>query len=141
MFWRLYEKYATLLRFLISGGTAAVVLFTLLYTLTDLLGIWYLASSVIASLGAFVVSFTLHKFWTFADPHLGRVPVQAAGHLTTGLINLGLNTLLLYFLVEFVHAHYLVAQVLVSGVLAVASFFVYKYFIFHKGRYGATPEF
>lgn len=136
----LYLRYGALVRFLVSGGSAAAVLLAALYVFTDIVGLWYLASSVIAFLGAFVVSFTLHKFWTFADPHLGRAPIQAAAHFTAGLINLGLNTTFLFLLVEYVGVHYLVAQVLVSGSLAIVSFFVYKHFIFRRGKAGAQPE-
>jgi putative flippase GtrA len=141
MFLELYRKYGALARFFISGGSAAAVLLSVLFVLTDVFGVWYLASSVVAFLCAFVVSFTLHKFWTFADPHLGRAPTQAAAHFTAGLVNLGLNTLLLYMLVDGFGVHYLVSQVIVSGSLALISFFVYKHLIFRKGKAGAAPEY
>lgn len=136
----LYLRYGALVRFLVSGGSAAAVLLAVLYVFTDIVGLWYLASSVIAFLCAFVVSFTLHKFWTFADPHIGRAPTQAAAHFTAGLINLGLNTAFLYMLVDYAGVHYLVSQILVSGSLAIVSFFVYKHFIFRQGKAGAAPE-
>lgn len=136
----LYRRYGAPVRFLISGGSAAVVLLSLLYFFTDVVGLWYLASSVLAFLGAFVVSFTLHKFWTFADGNLDRAPIQAAAHFTAGLVNLGLNTLFLYVLVDYVGMHYLVSQIIVSGTIAIGSFFVYKHFIFRQGKAGATPE-
>lgn len=137
----LYRRYGALVRFLISGGSAAAVLLTLLYFFTDILGLWYLVSSVLAFLGAFVVSFTLHKFWTFADSSLERAPTQAAAHFTAGLVNLGLNTLFLYILVDYVGVHYLVSQIIVSGTIAIGSFFVYKHFIFRRGRAGAAPDY
>lgn len=136
----LYRRYGALVRFFISGGSAAVVLLTLLYIFTDIVGLWYLASSVLAFLGAFMVSFTLHKFWTFADSNLQRAPTQAAAHFTAGLINLGLNTGFLYLLVDYAGVHYLVSQIIVSGSIAIVSFFVYKHFIFRQGKAGATPE-
>lgn len=133
-------RMGTLGRFLISGGTAALVLLVILYVCTDIFLIWYLISSVIAFVCAFLTSFTLHKFWTFRDRHVGRIPKQAASHLMVGGVNLILNTALLYWLVEYGRIHYLVSQVLVSGTLAVASFFIYKHFIFHLGEAGANPE-
>ncbi len=140
MFQSFYATYGAFLRFCLSGGTAAVVLFGLLYTLTDIFGVWYLISSILSSAAAFIVSFTLHKFWTFSDPHLGRASQQVASHLATGLVNMGLSALLLYILVEYAQVHYLVGQLLVTATLALVSFFIYKHFIFHRGRYGATPE-
>ncbi len=137
---RLLEKLGTIGRFLVSGGTAALVLLVILYISTDVFHIWYLASSVIAFACAFLTSFTLHKFWTFRDRHVGRLPKQVASHLVVGGINLLLNTAFLFVLVEYVRIHYLLSQILVSGSLAVASFFIYKHFIFHRGAAGANPE-
>ncbi len=134
------KKFGAPLRFLISGGTAALVLLGVLSALTEVLEVWYLASSVIAFCCAFVTSFTLHKFWTFNDPHLQRVPLQASAHLVVGLINLGVNTALLYMFVEYFHVHYLVSQILISGGIAVVSYFVYKHVIFRKGSAGAAPD-
>jgi putative flippase GtrA len=125
---------------MLSGGTAAVVLLGLSYLLTDVIGVWYLASSVIAFIGAFCTSFTLHKFVTFVDDNLARAPAQAGGHFSVALLNLALNTGLLYGLVEYLGLYYLVAQVIVSATLAVGSYFVYKHLVFHRGRAGADPE-
>ena len=134
------HRFGAVVRFLVSGGTAAVALLGLLYLFTDIFGVWYLVSSIIAFIGAFIVSFTLHKFWTFNDHNLKRAPFQATSHLFVGLINLGLNTILLYTLVDILQVYYLFAQILISGAIAVGSFFVYKHFIFRKGIAGAAPE-
>lgn len=136
----IYVKCNTLVRFLISGGTAALTLFVLLYLFTEVIGIWYLFSSMLAFVGAFSVSFTLHKFWTFRDSALHRAPKQAILHLMVGLGNLVCNVTFLYVFVEYAHIHYLLAQFVSAGLLAVVSFFIYKHGIFHQGRAGATPE-
>ena len=43
------------LRFLTSGGIAFSVNISFLYLLTDVLGVWYLFSSMLASISAFFV--------------------------------------------------------------------------------------
>lgn len=54
-------------RYLISGGTAAAVYLALVYVLTDLAGVWYLASTTIGFVVAFLVSFSLQKLWTRSE--------------------------------------------------------------------------
>lgn len=120
------------LKYLISGGTAAAVNLLLLYFFTSILGIWYVISAVLAFSLAFIVSFVFQKFWTFEDHSTDGVHVQAASYLLVALVNLCLNTLLIYFFVEFFGIHYLVAQIIASISIACESFFVYRRFIFKR---------
>lgn len=123
-------RQAELLRFLISGGTAFLANITLIYLFTDVLQVWYLTSSVIAFIGAFIVSFSMQKFWTFKNREADRMSAQLGMSILLALCNLGVNTLLMYVFVEYVYMHYLVAVVLATGVIAVETYFVYKYIIF-----------
>lgn len=121
-----------LARFIISGGTATAINLGVIFLLTHVLGLWYLTSSVIAFMVAFFVSFTLQKFWTFEDASRSRLRSQASLYLIVILIGLGINTTLIYTLVEYAQLHYLVAQ-LISGVLiAVMNYFSYKHLVFRK---------
>lgn len=133
MFSSLYAlgaRHAQLLRFLISGGTAFLANIVLIYLCTELLAIWYLISSIIAFVGAFVVSFSMQKFWTFKNREADRMKKQLGMSLLLALANLGINTLLMYALVEHAHMHYLSAVVLATLLIAVETYFVYKYIIF-----------
>jgi putative flippase GtrA len=132
MFGDVLRRFGSFFRFLVSGGLAAVTLFGSLYLLTDVLGWWYVLASAASGTAAFVVSFTLHKFWTFGNTNMAQTKVQFLKHLGVGLVNVGVNTLFLFILVDYLHMYYLLAQALVSGTVAVISFFIYKYFIFHE---------
>jgi len=123
-------SHLKIVRYLISGGTAAAVDLFLLYFFTSVVGIWYLFSAVIAFLLAFGVSFYLQKFWTFADHSTDRLPSQATSYFIVASINLGLNTLLMYFLVDVIFLPYLLAQVIAAGLIACESFFIYQRYIF-----------
>lgn len=125
-----YPRYHKTGRFLISGGLAAGTNLTLLYILTDWFGIWYLISSAIAFGVAFCISFTLQKFWTFQDRSREEMHFQAGLFFMFALINLGLNTICLYYLVEFTRLHYLVAQIIVSIFIAIENYFIYQRLIF-----------
>lgn len=120
------------LRYIIAGGTAAAVNLSILFVLTEYVGLWYLFSAVIAVASAWIVSFTLQKFWTFKDRSMDRLHIQAPLHLTVSLANIVVNTGLLYIFVEYIHMWYLAGQVLSGALLAIVDYFIYKHYIFAK---------
>lgn len=124
------HRYARTLRFLIAGGTAAATDLTLLYVFTDIFHIWYLLSAVLAFALAFVVSFTLQKFWTFGDHTVDAIHTQLGIYLIIALIGLGINTAAMFLLVDHIGLHYILAQILASAFIAVGNFFAYKHLIF-----------
>ena len=130
---RLYEfafKRQTVIKFIISGGTAAIVNLLLLYFFTDIVGLWYITSSVLSFIVAFVVSFCFQKFWTFQDGSTDKMHTQVAFYLVVTVTNLCINTFFIYLLVEFFAVHYLFAQIITGIIIACESFFVYRIFIF-----------
>ena len=126
------RSHARVLRFIASGGTSAVVDLGLLYFFTEEFGLHYLLSAALAFVAAFFVSFTLQKFWTFQDASTDRVHIQVSLSFTIAVINLGLNTALMYFFVDIVGLGYMLAQIIVGIMLAFESFFILKLFIFKK---------
>lgn len=128
----LIEKYKTIIKYIISGGTAAVVQLGLLYVLTDIVGLWYIISSSIAFVVALLTSFFLQKFWTFRDDNIGRMKKQFAIYTAIGIVNFILNPTLLYIVVDFLNVWYLLGQVIVSAVLAISSYLINKFITFKK---------
>ncbi|MBA3733310.1 GtrA family protein [Patescibacteria group bacterium] len=116
-------------RFIIAGGTSAVVDLGLLYVFNSRLGWHYLVSAVLAFIGAFGVSFTLHKFWTFQS-HNERTDKQALLYLGTSLFGLSLNTMLMYLFVDYFHIQVLISQFFVGIMVAFSSFFISRNFVF-----------
>ncbi|MCX6719201.1 MAG: GtrA family protein [Candidatus Taylorbacteria bacterium] len=129
-----HPKKTKIVRYIISGGTAAAVDLVLLYILTDLIGIWYITSSILAYLVAFMVSFTLQKFWTFRDHSRNNIHSQAVIYFIVTSLNLGLNTLGIFAFVHYLSFHYLIAQIVVSVIIAMESYYVY-HFIFNETSY------
>ena len=125
-------KYAQIIKYIISGGTAAFVDILFLYVFTDIFHWWYLASAVVAFLIAFGFSFTMQKYWTFKDRVTENVHVQVSIFLGVSIANLAWNTLLMYFFVDIVHIWYIASQVLAGGIVALTSYFIYKKYIFKQ---------
>ena len=119
-------KLAKILRFLIAGGIGAGVNVGVLYLLTGVLGVWYIASAVVAFIVSYGLSFVLQKFWTFQDASRERMHVQAGWYIAIALLNLGLNTGILYLFVHYGHIEYLIAQLITSLVIAGESFWAYR---------------
>src|SRR3989344_279145 len=58
------------IRYIISGGTGAVVNLATLFVLVHFFQVWYLLSVIMAFVVAFFVSFSMQKFFTFNDDSL-----------------------------------------------------------------------
>jgi glycosyltransferase involved in cell wall biosynthesis/putative flippase GtrA len=125
-------RYRQIIRYIISGGTATMADLILLYLFTDVFGIWYLFSAILAFCLSFFVSFFLQKYWTFRDREQEKIYRQMGLYLAVAVTNLGLNTLLMFLLVDILGIWYLLAQVLVISVIAVESFLIYKFLIFNR---------
>lgn len=122
--------YKVYIKYVIAGGTAASIDLGLLFIFTDLFGIWYITSAALAFMLAFFVSFSLQKFWTFRDSSTDGIYQQMSMYFVIAVVNLLLNTGLMYVLVDYFHIWYMFSQVFVGGLVACWSFLIYKFYIF-----------
>ncbi len=131
-FLRNFWRYRQIVKYLISGASAASVTLGGLFVLTHFLGLWYLLSAIISFIAAFFVSFFLQKYWTFCDHDRDFFYGQMALYLFIALTNLALNTALMYLAVDVLGLWYMLAQFLVALLIAIGSFVIYKFVIFKK---------
>ncbi len=124
------EKILRIVKYLISGGSAAAVDLGLLYVFVSMFHMGHIVASALAFICAFGVSFSLQKFWTFNNRSVENIHGQMGMYFVVAIFNLALNTFLMYLFVDFGHLHYLVAQILAAGLIAIESFFAYKKIIF-----------
>lgn len=117
-------------RYIISGGTAALTNLCIFFILVHVLSVQYLIASALAFSAGIVASFTLHKFWTFNNQDTSRVHFQFATYLVITLGNLLINTFLVYVFVDWFNILYLIAQLLAGAIIAVTSYFIYQKFVF-----------
>ncbi len=124
-----YFTKHVVIRYIISGGTAAMTDLVLLYIFNTLFHVHYLTASVIAFILAFFVSFTLHKYWTFKS-HADEIPKQIIMYLGTSLLGLCLNTILMYLFVGHFHLVVLLSQIIAGALVACCTFFISRKFVF-----------
>ncbi|MFH1745149.1 MAG: glycosyltransferase [bacterium] len=142
----LIKKNKTVIKFIISGCTAAAVDLLFLYIFHGFLKLNLIFSVTAAYLIAFIASFSLQKFWTFRNKSKDKLYSQAVVFFASSGINMLLNTFLVsvlvknshlflsdslkYYFLEKYNIWYLLSQMMVSSVIALESFLVYKYLIF-----------
>lgn len=119
-------------RFVISGGIASATHLGILYGLTELTTLWYLPSTVIGFFCAFLVSFSLQKYWTFKEQGSERIRRQLLFYLILQLSALILNAAALYLIVETFGLWYLATQALLLIFIATVTFLLSKYLIFRN---------
>lgn len=117
-------------RFIISGSIAALVLFLSLYILREVFGIWYLAASTISFILTLITSFFLQKYWTFDNKRLDVIRKQIGLYGIISLVNLGVNIVGMYFLVGILGLWYFLAQIIITALIACSQFFLYYYIVF-----------
>jgi len=104
--------------------------FVVLYLVTELLGIWYMTSVIIAFVFSFFTSFVLQKLWTFNNKDFSTIHIQTAKLFTITLVSLGINMIGIYLLVSKFDVWYIFAQALILGLIAAGNFFTYKHLVF-----------
>ena len=116
------------IRFIVTGGLSVPVYYGVLYALTEA-GVWYVTSSVVAFVPYYGVNFGLHKFWTFRST--GAISRELSLHLTLALLNVAVNALGLYMLVEYAHLWYLFAQLIMSFLITVENWLLSRWIFKH----------
>lgn len=121
-----------ILRYIISGGLAAVTHLGVLFLLTDIAGMWFVEANVLAFCLGFIVSFGMQKLWTFGDRQTKGVHHQAFWYALVQIGSLSVDTLLLYVLVTYAGWWYLGSQFLLLVLIAVGNFFIFNKVIFRN---------
>jgi putative flippase GtrA len=134
------RSHAQFVKFAITGGLASITHIGLLVYFTEVLNMWYVGATSLGFVGAFGVSFTLQKYWTFQEHSGTRLPKQAFAFFALQMVNLVANAILMYVAVDLLRAHYLVAQVIVLAILALSTFVVSKKLIFRSDTLSVTSH-
>lgn len=124
------NKHKKIIRFLISGGSAAAVemaVFALILGLTS--GLLIIVPQTISFLAGFMVSFSLNRSWVFSAKN-GKIATQLARYGLLAAINLVLSNIVLLLLVDVASMHELVAKFMVMACVAVWNYIIFSKIIF-----------
>ena len=103
---QLFAKQA--IKYYTVGGSGVLVNLGLLYTLTDVVGFWYLAAQIIAISVSISSNFLFNRFWTFSDSiENQRNSVMYIKFLIISFIGMGIQLVVTFVLVENFEIYYM----------------------------------
>lgn len=130
----IFLKYIKVIRYIFAGGFTVIVNLAVLYILTDLFHLWYLASAIIAFCVGVITSYLLQKFFTFRDNSTKNLHIQFVVFLIYNILMLGVNTLFMYILVDRFHFWYIFSQITITVCTAFVNFVFFNKIIFPDKR-------
>lgn len=121
-----------LVRYIISGGTSALVNLLVFSLLFYLFNIHYIISNILAFIVAFGVSLVLQKFWTFQDHSTDNFHIQGIMYLFSSLFGLVVNTSVLYVCVHFFGILPIIGVIIAGIATALCTFPISRKYIFNR---------
>lgn len=128
----LLEKHL-ILRYLVVGFSVGLFDLVALYFLNTTLLIHYLVAATLAFTAAFLLSFMLHKFWTFRSRDLEtyrKTHRQLIMYLGNSILSIVLNAFSMYVLVDTIGMVVIPAQIVAGLAVASVTFSISRNYIF-----------
>lgn len=130
------EMLKAFIKYLIVGSLNGVIYFILLYLLTDVAKLWYMFSAVVAVVLQTLITFGLHRAWTFADRKVAvSNPITLVRFIKYGIAGVGglvFGLACLYVITEYFNQWYMVSAIIASYLLLVARFFIDSYWTWRE---------
>ena len=117
-----------ILKFGLVGGTAFVIDYVLLYFCTEFLHIHYLISSIISFTVSVIFNYILSIKWIF-DVKKKQDVKDFVIFIILSVIGLGINSLIMYVMVEKFGVYYMLSKIVSTAVVMVYNFITRKIFI------------
>ncbi|MFC1875128.1 GtrA family protein [Chloroflexota bacterium] len=108
---RSLDKYRWI-RFAIVGGTGSLVHFAVLFSLTEIAGLWYMLSAVIAVLAAATNNYILNNIWTFKGKRVHSHIIGWLKYILLASVSDAIYLLLLAFFTEVAGLWYMLSALI-----------------------------
>ncbi|MFA5184393.1 MAG: GtrA family protein [Patescibacteria group bacterium] len=136
----IFNRYKSVIKFIVAGCFSGGTDLLLLFFFHGLFGLDIVWSTSLAFILAFLVSFTLQKFWTFRNYSQSKAFHQLFLYILNAALGLYLNGLLMHILVNKYAIWYILSQIIVNLSLAILNFVVYKFIIFKIGHHETDSQ-
>lgn len=131
---RLFESAGILCqqftRYVVVGGLAFLIDLVSLYSLTEVAGFHYLLSAAVAFLLGLVTNYCLCRLWVFNRRTVESASLEFLIFAVIGIVGLGLNEVIMWFVSEVTHLHYLIGKVISAGIVLIWNFGARKLILF-----------
>ena len=124
--------FIQLIRYTFVGGFAFVIDFSLLWLLTDICHIHYLASASLSFIAGLVVNYFISTKWVFDKSKVSNKKLEFLFFGLIGVVGLGLNDLFIWLLTDLGGFHYLMSKIIAVFLVYLWNFFARKYLLFKK---------
>jgi putative flippase GtrA len=132
----LFESTANLplqfARYLAVGGVAFAADFGTLYVLTEFARLHYLVSAAVGFLLGLALNYLLSRVWVFDRRSMDSATAEFVVFALIGIVGLGMNEGIIWFVRERIHFHYLVAKAISAGIVLVWNFGARKALLFSE---------
>lgn len=114
-----------IIKFGIVGGLAFLIDYLILFLLTDVVGIYYLISSIISFIVSVVFNYILSIIWVF-DVNKKQTVKEFLIFIILSAIGLLINLVIMYLLVDIANIYYMFAKIVSTAVVMVYNFITRK---------------
>ncbi|NLV90763.1 MAG: GtrA family protein [Tenericutes bacterium] len=117
-----------ILKFGLIGAIAFVIDYSILYLLTEVIGLHFLISQVVSFSISFVFNYYFSVVWVF-EAGKERNAKEKSLFLSGALIGLGINEVILYLLSHIGNVHYMISKLIATFIVMIWNFITRKYLL------------
>ena len=117
-------------RYFLVSVVALAIDYALLIGLTELVGLHYLVSNLLASAAGVTAAYVGSLLWVFKRRRLHNRAAEYVIFVIVGVGGLGVNEAVLWLLTEFAGLHYALSKIGASGLSFVFNYVVRKVLLF-----------
>lgn len=119
-----------LFRFVVSGGSAAVINLALFFLFEHVLNVSYLLAVIVSNVCASAYNFLIQKVWVFDAANSGMTKGESYLFFIVSVLNLILNEMLLMLFIGILAITPFISQFISLGLLAFMNYVLYQNVIF-----------
>ena len=124
-------------RLVFSVAVPAAIIVGCLYVFNSLADLKYLPSSIFAFGVGFFAIYLVFKYWIAPDATHGSPYQRARRYLVIFILNLAINTEIVYLLVTYLNVPILTAQTVAAVVIAYESYYAYLSLLYRSHKKAA----
>ena len=119
-------------KYIVSGGLAFSIDFSILYLCTDHLGLHYLVSNLLGYAAGLAVTYVLNTQWVFSYRRIQKTWLELLIFNLIVVAGLGINQAMMAILVGTWGMYYLYAKIVTSFFVMAYNYFAKKFILFHR---------
>jgi putative flippase GtrA len=119
---------------MVSGGVAFVVDASLLYILTEWLGLHYLLSTLLSYSVGLLITYAFSILWVFDYRSVESRALEFSVFAVIGVMGLGLTSLCMWLFTSGLGFHYLWSKIITTIIVFVWNFIMKKFLLFRRRK-------